>query len=290
MHPGIKLYYPPNHDLIPFGDFHTGSRMSHEDGIKEAIEFIAAEPYRRAVHMGDAVEAITRDDKRFDPTLSTGVPLQQRDHVAGLLEPIKEKLDIMLIGNHEWKLLPFGNLTTDLCKTLSTPSHKVEYGTFSCVAEIHDDIGLMYKIFLTHGNLRLQSQAKDYQQMRGNKRARLRLYLKDFASDCLIMACGHTHQCHIVEPTDEQLYLYYQNGKIKQGYLGLGEQSNYIDPDQRYYVNTGGFFRLYTDEVDADGYHLTGYPELFGYKPMELAFPVIEVRDRKIQRIYKKKV
>jgi len=190
MHPGIKLFYPSDHDLIPFGDFHTGSLMSHEGGIREAIKFIAAEPYRRAVHMGDAVEAIIRDDKRFDPALAVGIPAQQRDYVKEMLDPIKEKLDIMLIGNHEWKLLQYENITISLCKALSTPNHAVEYGTFSCVAEIHDNIGLMYKIFLTHGNLRLQSQAKDYQQMQGNKRARLRLYLKDFAADTLIMCTG----------------------------------------------------------------------------------------------------
>ena len=67
------------------------------------------------------------------------------------------------------------------------------------------------------------------------------------------------------------------NGLI-QHYTGYDQNAPYIHPDNRWYVNTGSFCRLYVEGV-------SGYAERAGYDPMEIGFPVLRVRDGKIQGI-----
>ncbi len=246
---------------------------------------------RRAIHMGDAIEAITWDDPRFDISVHKLVPEAEADGIVDMLEPIKNKLDIMLLGNHEYKLWKYGNITGRICRELSTAKHTVEYGTYSCVVHIYDDEGLQFKMYLNHGFGTVRSAAKDYQQAQGNIKANLKLKLAGFFEDVLIAAMGHTHRMIIVPPTDEQLYLYTsKEGKIKQKYMDLADNDKHIDPDRRYYINTGSFLKLYDEEPDIHGEYAVSYAEMKGYKPIQLGFVCIEVRDRKIRKVYKVRI
>jgi len=289
VRPLIELTYPSNFELILFGDNHAGSIMSHEHGLQECIEYIKAKKNRRAIHMGDGQEAIMINDPRFHPATQKDPPLKINEHFTDLLRPIRNRLDIMIQGNHERKLWPFGDLTKGTCNTLSTQNHQVHYGTFSCVAEIKDEFGLMFRIFLIHGKRPITSQAKDYDQAQGNMKARLKLLLQSLRGDCLVMAMGHTHRLLIREPA-EKLYLYTAGKRIKQAYIKQAKTQQYIDPDQRWYVNTGSFYKLYTDELGFDGEWVNSYAELAMYTPMELGFVVIWVEDRQIVSIEKKVV
>jgi len=241
--------------------------------------------------MGDQQESRTIDSPYF--TLSEVVkdglslPELQLEKLIELITPVKDQSDIVLLGNHEWDLRRVGNFSNRLAKALDA-----EYGTMSCVVEVYDEDDpewLMYKMYLHHGFGRITSQAKDFEQQEGNKKARLKLMLRELAGDCLIMAMGHTHQDIIVKPTG-RLYLYHEEMKVKQAYLHQGRNARYINPDQRWYVNTGSFLVRSTDKLGYDKLPISGYPERAGYAPMVRAFIGIEVANGIVQDVKSKRI
>ena len=48
------------------GDEHDGADLRHKHGCDELIKLIANDPIGYLVHQGDAIEAITINDKRYD--------------------------------------------------------------------------------------------------------------------------------------------------------------------------------------------------------------------------------
>ena len=286
----IRFNLPASHELVLPGDLHDGSLFSFEDGFLECREYVLSKPNRRMWCMGDMMEGITIDDPRYDIASHQSLPLQSKDHVSDILRPLSKSKQLLggVIGNHEWKLRRFGNLWLSICQELSTENHTVEYGTMSAVLEIYslsDPPDLMYKLFVHHGSfLSLRSQAKDFEQQQGNIRATFKRRMAPLMSDCLVMAAGHTHRLMIVPPT-ERLYLYSENEKLRQGYLTQGNNDRYINPDQRWYVNTGSFYRLYADREGHDGIPHSGYAEQRGYEPMEIGFASIVCHDHKLREI-----
>jgi hypothetical protein len=273
----IKIFLPSTHNFIPFSDTHGGSRMSHVDGIQSLIETILSDRQTYCGHGGDMGEAISIDDKRFDMTSREPIPLQQAKNNTKLYRPLaqEDRLKYILLGNHELKLWKFGNLSKYVADELG-----VEYGTYSSIIEVHDNYGLMYRMYVSHGFGVLTSNAKDPEQRKANMAAALKQKLKNKAGDCLIMCMGHTHKLIIVPPSEE-LIIEHSSGRPKQKYITQGDATaSFIEPNRRWYVNTGSFYKLYTDEIE-----VSGYGEIKGYDPTELGYPVIEVRDRKVVNI-----
>lgn len=266
----IQIYAPSNHDMALSGDDHQGSHMCYEDGVDQFIDWLSKKDHL-GIKLGDIIEAIMTDDKRYDRTSKNPIPLQQADEAVAKYRPVRKKLKTWLQGNHELKLWKFGNLSEYMAKGLSVP-----YGTYTAVVEVNDEHGLMYRMFLTHGFGVINSNAKDAEQRKANMMAALKMRLKNKRADCIIMAMGHTHKLVVVPPTEE-LFLNTQQGKTKQNYLTAGDPTaGYIPSDQRWYINTGSFYRLYNEDIDT-----SGYGEVKGYDPVELGFPVVKVRDRK---------
>lgn len=274
----IPIKLPSSHDFILFGDNHEGSHMSHESGVDKLVSQIADCSGAYAGHVGDGIEAISIDDKRYDLTAKESIPLQQAKNFIKRVKPIApDKLKFELLGNHCLKLWKFGNLAEYMAGELG-----IEYGTYSAIIEISDKFGLIYRMYVSHGFGVLSSNAKDPEQRKANKAASLKQRLKNKAGDCLIMAMGHTHQLIVVPPTEE-LIMEHSTGKPKQAYIGQGNATDkYIEPNRRWYVNTGSLYKLYTDDIE-----VSGYGEIKGYDPTELGYPVIEVRDRKVTNIRK---
>ena len=271
----IKVNLPSSHDFILFGDTHEGSHMSHESGIDELVDGIASCSGAYCGHMGDMIEAIAIDDKRFDFTAKVPIPFQQAQDAIKRYRPIADKMRFCLLGNHELKLWKFGNLSEYIAMELG-----VTYGTYSAIIEVSDEYGLLYRMYVSHGFGVLSSNAKDPEQRKANKAASLKQRLKNKAGDCLIMAMGHTHQLIVVPPTEE-LIMEHSTGKPKQTYIGQGNATDqYIEPNRRWYVNTGSFYKLYTDDIE-----VSGYGEIKGYDPTELGYACIEVRDRVVTNI-----
>jgi len=295
----IRLYYPKDHELILAGDVHRGSILSDKEGFVSCIDYVLKEANRRLILMGDLQDSRPSDHRYFDLSEveegGISIPEIQFNEVRDTLIPAADRIDVALFGNHEWDLRRTGNWTNRLVEELKKESGRddIYYGTMSCVVEIHDKDDpeiLLYKIFLHHGTfISLRSQAKDFEQQQGNKKARFKLLLRELASDCVIMAAGHTHQDIIVPPTG-QLYLYHENFKVRQAYLHQGINERYIDPNQRWYANTGAFLLRSTEKLGYDGLPISGYPERRGYWPLVRAFTSVEVANGVIQDVKSKRI
>jgi hypothetical protein len=264
----------PTFDIVLAGDTHEGSVTYHKKGVDQLVDYLK-EPHRFWVHMGDWVEAITTDDKRYAwNKTECPIPIKQAQSAVETFSPVASTCICGLIGNHELKLHRFGNLVQDIiCKELN-----IQYGSYMAHVDIKHAGKKLFSMHLWHGPTKgsLASNAKDQEQRIANMKASLKMKLKYFFSDCAIHACGHFHRLFVVPPTN-QLYIYTQSGKIKQGYLDGIQTGDYIDPDRRYYCCTGSFSKLYSDDEDA-----IGYAEISGYPPVELGFCSVHVVEGKI--------
>jgi len=276
----ISKKLPKNHNIFLFGDLHIGTIFCHRDGIQQLISMMQRSYCKcknnYGICMGDMIEAITIDDKRYDEaTTREPYPLLQVKDAVETLWPIRKKLITVLKGNHEHKLWKFGNLAQEIANQLG-----VEYGTWSSKVTIYDtNNSIMYKIFVTHGNRALNSSADSPRRRRSNQELMLQRNLQFLAGDTIIMAAGHSHKLLICKP-EKELYLTDNGKKIIQNYISSSMNDSYIHPDQRYYVSTGSFLKLYIENHD-------GYAERLGCYPVQLGFAVVKVREGRIEGVDK---
>ena len=157
------------------------------------------------------------------------------------------------------------------------------YGTYTARVTIQSESGPMFRMFLTHGiGCNLKSNAKDYEQQVANMKATLKARLANKSGDCSLMACGDTHKLLVVNPAP-RLFLTGEDesGEVHSRYLTPSQTlERWIEPDRRWYVNTGSWNRLYTEGI-------TGYAERFGCDPIELGYAVVEVRGGKLVSVRK---
>jgi hypothetical protein len=272
---------PDNHNLFHFGDLHDGSVLSSRKGWNKLLDMMNSEydgcSSNYGVDGGDMMEAILVDDVRFSPEkLTESLPLEQRKEAIKLREPIRDKLLAILLGNHEYRLWKYGNMTKDICEALG-----VDYGTYSAKITIehkggwlHKGNNLMYKIYETHGYKNISSIADDPIRRQSNMQLILKRHLKRKAGDCAVMIKHHCHKLLLCKP-EEELYLVDDGEKVKQAYTHWGQAEPYIHPDARWYGSAGSFLKLY-------GKGISGYAEIMEYDPVELGFLITKVRDRKI--------
>jgi hypothetical protein len=278
----ITKTLPPNHDIITSGCWHSGSLLTHWDGLDEMREYILASPDTYLAIGGDLAEAIMVDDKRFNFETDRGEqPLKQYQVIIDYLQPLAkaDRVLFCLIGNHDFKLIKFGNFVRDMvCKELNIP-----YGSYTTKLSVKDDKGKeMWKLYYTHGRKSITSVADDPIRRLANMKLILKRNLSPMAADCIVQAKGHSHKLIVCEP-ETSLYLYDDGKKVKSSYTGAGEGSRrFIPPDARWYLNTGSFYRLYSDEPG-----ISGYAEMAEYAPVELGYPIIECRDGKVVNVRK---
>jgi len=94
------------------GDLHIGNVNFDRESFKRLIKRISDEEDSYIVGMGDYLECININDKRFDPSsidktykindLSDFVMIQARDFIT-LMQPVKHKILTLVSGNHESK-------------------------------------------------------------------------------------------------------------------------------------------------------------------------------------------
>lgn len=265
---------PKNHNLFLVSDLHEGTRLKYKKGVQKMIKHVLEEKNNYVIIGGDLVEAITVDDKRYDPQVIQGdasVPLLQYQEAVKELMPIKDRILTVMMGNHDWKMMRIGNFVKDyVCKELGC-----EYGTYS----IHMTIKNQYKLYYTHGRGSLTSNAKDFDQRLANMKAMLKLKLQEKANDCEIFAMGHNHKLLVREPANV-LYLARRGGEFHQKYINSVRDKDYVHPDFAWFVATGSFLKLFQDGV-------SGYAERMMYNPVELGYAVVEVRNGKISTVRK---
>ena len=284
---------PPNHNIAMGSDLHEGTIFQHEDGIDEFVDYVLSTPNTWALIGGDLAECMAIDDKRYDLKVMSKnqIPLNQYFSITKRLAPIKDRIIVCLFGNHDWELIRrIGNGVRDIfCREL-----KVRYGSYTSKVIIKDRKDqLMYKIYYTHGRKMVGSTADDPIRRDANMKLQLKRHLQNKAGDCLIMAKGHTHKLIVAKPAKE-LYLVDDGERVLQKYTYDVQHESYIDPDLRWYMNTGSFLKLYHEPIEQEDEHgniemipVSGYAEQGEYDPVELGFAVIEVRDRQVTDVKK---
>jgi hypothetical protein len=296
----ISKQLPMNHNLFFSGDEHLGSNLHYTKGLDTLLDMIQS-PYgglparnNFSALMGDPIEAILIDDKRFHPSNYASlceeleyediddrkhpIPRLQAEYYARRMNPIKDRILFILDSNHNIKLWKYDNFTAYIAKQLG-----VEYGTWTCKCRVESTKGrYLYKFYATHGAKTIQSYADDISRRVANEKLILKRQLSDQAGDCVLMAKGHSHKLIVSHP-EKRLYLTDDGKYIQQRYTGARHTDEEIHPDHRWYINTGSFHRTFAEGV-------TGYAERFEYKPVELGFIVVMVRDGVINSIVKEVV
>src|SRR3990170_2227358 len=102
-----KMNLEPDHDIYLAGDMHEGALAQSAEDLQPFIEDVLANPRGHFVGMGDYVEAILVDDKRFDlesTDLDQPRPLTQYQSIVAKLRPIREKTILLIQGNHDYHI------------------------------------------------------------------------------------------------------------------------------------------------------------------------------------------
>lgn len=263
---------PATHRVLFVGDLHYGSRSRHAKGWERVLRRLKEEENTFVVLMGDMMESIMVDDPRFSTDVHDAreVPLMIAESVAADLAEINTKVLSILTGNHELKLIKFGDLTKFIAKQA-----KVPYGGWCSKIAVRTDKN-HYKILATHGNLSVRSRADDPLRRRVNEELMVKRRLQGLAGDCAVMATGHCHKLLTVRPTHELFMI--DNGKHLTAKYTKGVQNGeYIDPNLRWYMATGSFMKT----------NLIGgitYSERFMLDPVQLGYAELVVEDGKIIR------
>jgi hypothetical protein len=273
---------PDDFNLFLFGDVHKGTILHYHKGFEQFLDAMQS-PYEDlpatrnfAVDHGDAIEAITVDDKRYDARLvedPRGTPHVQADDYVAMLAPIRKQVLCRLSGNHELYLKKFGDLAEYISNRLEVP-----HGTYTAKITYKGRDGYtMFKHFATHGRKMISSVADDPLRREAGMQLTLKRHLKFKAGDAVLQTKGHCHRLLVCKPTAE-LYLVDNGEEIEQRYSSSRPDDGFIHPDHRFYASCGSFYRLYADNE-------SGYAECAEYDPLELGYCVALVRDREIQDV-----
>ena len=279
----ITVKVPNDFNLFLFGDSHEGSALRHDAGWRQLINMMLSdygglsERCNYGVDHGDIIEAILVDDKRYEEsTTKESSILAQLSNATKQRKDITKKLITILDGNHTDKLKKFGALVSDVCERL-----EVTFGTYSCVITYETEKGEhLFKHYAHHGFGSIRSGAHPHQRRDANRKLALRNKFSEKFGDCLLSSMGHSHQLIIVSPIPQPYMSTDKSGKLKMKYTKPSKRSGYIDPDHRWYVNTGSFYKAYMPDVSS-------YVEIAGYNPVELGFAVARIRDGNIVGIDK---
>ena len=263
----VDLPKSGNCSIYVAGDFHYGALNCSRSSIRQMIAGIRKGDL--LLLLGDLIEAITPDDKRWQTTSVAWqdklfTPEEQAKAIIGDLKPLKGRIPVVLAGNHEWKLFNTVNLSDQIAQGLGAV-----YGGAACVVHF-DFLGCpAFRFHVAHGGWTPCSNAKDVVQADANIRAALKQKLQDQVGDCIAHFIGHGHRLILQPPTaHHQLYITTnKTGEIHQNYKVVPAQNaEYLHPDTRYFGMCGSFLKLYSPP----GSKAIGYAEMKGMKPNEI--------------------
>lgn len=264
----LDVAMPGDFNLYLYGDCHEGTVAHYGKGFAEMSAAILSDPIGYAVDHGDMIEAITIDDKRYDPDTCKDRVLTQIDTAIEVRREMAEagKLLAILKGNHEDKLWRYGDIGEHIAGKLG-----VAYLSYTGKLSYRSGDGkLMFKHYVSHGRRSINSCADDPVRREANMLLSLKRILGAKAGDCALMSMGHTHRLMVARPY-HALYLTDDGSTVQQHYYRTQQTEDYIHPDHRWYVNTGSYYR--TQVMGADT-----YSEKAQYDPLELGYARVEIR------------
>lgn len=273
----LTVRVPRDFNLYQFGDTHEGSILKYNKGIEKFIETVRQDKAGYAIHVGDEIEGIIIDDKRYDlDTTKQPIPFKQAKAVIEQFRPLGSKLITILWGNHPYKLWKFGNLTEHICHELNIP-----FGDYSCKISFRDGRNKpMFKAYVEHGNKTFQNRAGGPHQREGNRQEALKRWLSPLAGDCAYMGQGHAHEGVICEPF-HQLWMSDDAQELKQKYWKPEyKDGEFIHPDHRVYVCSPAFKK-------SRGVGITSWEERRGFAPSELGYVKTRIENGQIVQVEK---
>lgn len=271
----LSKVVPEDFNLYTLSDVHIGSLFCVEHKFKEVIEEIRKDKKALVYLNGDLIQGFIKNHKNHDyRDLVKGLetPIEQANHLIELLNPIKDKIIGIGMGNHELSCQKSaGDVTKyNICKPLEVP-----YGGYSATIEFNSKKRFLFKAFYHHGFGSINSKNRDPKRRREqNENALVDKLAQLGETDCAFMSIGHTHKLLIVKP-EIDLLLTSKDKKIKQLYNAYDfetQTAGVIPINHRWYGNSGCF------EVNKlKG--VNGYAEMAGYAPSVLGCLKLEVRD-----------
>lgn len=266
------------------GDPHRGIVFSHTAGWKAALHWVKGGKNRRAFLMGDTLDGIPANDKRYDPTLvdpDMTTVMEQSEVVSDELAPYADRILGLVNSNHSLAsgVRAVGDLDKDLVARVRAKSG-VEIPRLTYEAIIVLDEAAEHKWFLSHGFGSINSGEPDEAFRRAQMERQLRKALIRKPAGGRIVrydlkAMGHTHKLLVRRP---QMI---QGPEIDVERGANGEyrlQAKYAHDDPTWYVNTGSFLRLWLDGV-------SGYANIAGYDPVDLGHVVVTVVDNEVRDV-----
>lgn len=146
--PVIPLDYSKSAALkvYPLGDVHVGSPAHEASKWQEWLDFLAAQDDVSIILTGDLFNAALKDSKSetYDETMTVGAALGL---LREQLEPVKDKIDLMIPGNHEERVYRAAGIEPVgvLADMLGVPYARK-------VALLHYTVGVAsYQVYLRHG-------------------------------------------------------------------------------------------------------------------------------------------
>jgi hypothetical protein len=283
----IEHELPADIQIIITGDWHEGTILQERGVLESVREEVLKIKGTYWIHTGDWCEGILIDDKRYEPaTHKQYTPLYQYQGVRRFIQPIRKKCLAALFGNHDYKLMKFGDMVRSVICRTDDPDEPIPipYGTFTARLRIQCN-GFKEPIwfYVTHGKRGINTIADDPVRRKSNMELILKRHLQGQAGDCLVMVKGHSHKLMAVNPSQE-LYLHATGGKIKSSYTGAKTTGgNYLDPNLRFYGSSGSALRLFAHPYMA----VSGYAEMAEYSPTELGYLRATIRDGQIVKFEK---
>lgn len=242
--------------LYPLGDVHMGNRGCHLRLFRQNVETIAEDERCGVILMGDQIDAIGPSDPRFDASVLDDRSMTLSDLAAigealygsfvTEVEPIRSRILVALMGNHEQKLMVHHNqawLHSHFCRDIDAINGGMS-GLFDLLFRDPAGKTARFRIYAHHGSGAAATP--------GGKMNRLVKFM-DMA-DADIFLVGHVH---------EQLDHVRTRITANRTCTKLGHRDEVG-------VLTGTYLRTYTQGV-------CGYGERAGYHPTSVGSPVIEI-------------
>jgi hypothetical protein len=234
--------------LYPLGDMHYGSANCDVDKLKRVVGRIAADPSARWIGMGDAVESIAPNDKRWKAGGMTPEVVENQDRigdffvdsVSDILFPIREQLWSYGSGNHEevFNTRYYTDLSVRILERIKRPECYTGWAAMTRVQFVEGNHRSSLKVFHSHG-----WQAG---RMDGAKVNQLD-YLMGYIDGCDIYLQGHSHSVLV-------------KSKAK---LAANQKFNDLTARTCYGAHTGSFLKTYE-------FNQVGYGERDQYPPTKL--------------------
>ncbi len=237
------LPYADMIEVHPMADLHLGDAHCDFKGIMERIEYIKNTPNAYCILDGDLMDTAiaTSVGDTYGATLQ---PMEQLKQCVTLFEPIKDKILVVLPGNHEHRVYKSDGLdiTALMCSQLGlqgkySSTTALLFIRFGQEGKTGHARRQLYTIYVTHGSGGGRKE--------GGKINRL----ADLSSivDADIYVMGHTHLPAV----------------LKEGFYRVSGANSSISLVDKLFVNT------------AASLDYGGYGDAQGFKPASKCAPVI---------------